>query len=35
MTFIPPSTITVSSKTGTVAVEILEDQPKVDYLFVP
>src|SRR5882724_6755337 len=36
MTFIPPfDDYRIIEGQGTVAVEILEDQPKVDYLFVP
>jgi len=36
MTFIPPfDDYRIIEGQGTVAVEILEDQPQVDYLFVP
>jgi threonine dehydratase len=36
MTFIPPfDNAKIIEGQGTVAVEILEDQPRVDYLFVP
>lgn len=36
MTFIPPfDDVKIIEGQGTVAVEILEDQPQVDYLFVP